>query len=294
MFRWLPVILLLLVQPASQGLAQQPLTRLEGCVLMPTEWADGDSFLVRAADGTEFTLRLYGADCVEWHVNDETDSRRLRAQRRYFGISRAGGDRQASIELAKGFGKSAAERTAALMAGTITVFTAYADARGDGKHQRVYGFVRLADGRDLAAVLVEEGLARAFGVYRETPDGETNDECREAMRDRELQAAKLGHGIWSRTDWDALPVERHEQRQEDADLEQAEDKAQSADGLILDPNTAARDDLLKLPGVGEVIANRIIEARPYASVEGLLQVPGIGAKTLERLRPHLEIREFPR
>lgn len=295
MSKALPCLLLILVPWAASGLAQQPLTRLEGCIRVPTEWADGDSFLVRAADGKEFTLRLYGADCLEWHVNDETDARRLRAQRRYFGISRLGGSPQDSIELAKGFGKAAAERVAVLTAEAVTVHTAWADARGDGRFERVYGFVQLADGRDLAAVLVEEGLARAFGVYRETSEGETNDEYREAMADRELQAAKLGRGIWGQTDWEALPAERREQRKEEAELEQSEDPRELLiGGLKLDPNTAARDELLRLPGVGEVLANRIIEGRPYVSVDDLDRVPGIGGKTLERLKPFLAISNAPR
>jgi len=47
------------------------LTTLTGCVMVATDWADGDSFCVRFPDGREQTVRLYGADCLEWHVNDE-------------------------------------------------------------------------------------------------------------------------------------------------------------------------------------------------------------------------------
>lgn len=279
---------------AIPALAQQPLTRLENCSYVPTDWADGDSFLVRTADGKEFTVRLYGADCIEWHISDDTDARRLREQRRYFGISKLGGDVAVSIEAAKKYGKSAAERVAVLLQKSFAIYTAYADARGDGKHQRVYGFVRLADGRDLASVLVEEGLARAFGVFRATPDGESSAEYREAMHDLELQAAKRGRGIWSDTDWETLPVERRLQRHEEADLNLAADKSEASNNLVLDPNTAARDELLKLPGVGEIMANRIIEGRPYLKVDDLLEVPGIGIPTLERLRSHLQIREPPK
>ncbi len=279
---------------AVPGLAQQPLTRLENCSFVPTPWADGDSFLIRTADGKEFTLRLYGADCIEWHVTDESDASRLREQRRYFGITKIGGGFAASIDTAKRYGKSAAERVAVLMQKPFTVYTAYADARGDGKHQRVYGFVTLEDGRDLASVLVEEGLARAFGVYRKTPAGESKAEYEEAIRDLELQAAKRGRGIWGDTDWETLPVERRQQRQEEADLGLAADKTETSKSLVLDPNTAARDELLKLPGVGEITVNRIIEARPYKKVDDLLEVPGIGSITLEKLRPHFEIREPPK
>jgi endonuclease YncB( thermonuclease family) len=74
--------------------AAEELATLTLCKLIPTEWADGDSFLIQTADGTSHTIRLYGADCIEWHVSDETDARRLRAQRRYFGISEVGGSPQ--------------------------------------------------------------------------------------------------------------------------------------------------------------------------------------------------------
>ena len=272
------------------GLAQQPLEKLENCILVPTEWGDGDSFLIRTMEGKEFTGRLYGADCLEWHIADDTDARRLRAQRRYFGIAQIGEDPATSITLARGFGQQAAERARALLGQPFTVFTSWADARGDGRFARVYVFVRLADGRDLASVLVEEGLARAFGVYRGTPMGETNEEFREAMRDLELQAAKLGRGIWSRTDWKALPKERREQRQEEEEFALAAGTGKAVEGFVLDLNKAARDELLKLPGIGEVIANRIIEARPFRSIDDLNRVPGIGEATLERIRPHLKIR----
>jgi competence protein ComEA len=274
---------------ASRGMGAEPLTKLEGCRLVPTEWADGDSFQIRTSKGHEHTLRLYGADCIEWHVTDESDARRLREQCRYFGISDIGKTVPASFELAKGFGRTAAERVATLLKAPFTACTAFADARGDGRHQRIYAFVTLADGRDLASVLVEEGLARAFGVYRETPEGKSRDEYRETMRDLELQAAKRSAGIWAKTNWEKLPGERRQQRQEEAELSLVTGKAEVPKNMVLDLNAAARDDLLKLPGVGEVMANRIIEARPYRSLEDLLEVPGIGIKTLERLRPHLVI-----
>jgi competence protein ComEA len=40
-----------------------------------------------------------------------------------------------------------------------------------------------------------------------------------------------------------------------------------------------------LPGIGPVIARRIIEGRPYGSVEELEPVKGIGKKRLEEIRP---------
>jgi len=102
-----------------------------------TEWGDGDSFLVQLTSGETHTIRLYGVDCLEWHVSDTTDARRLRAQRRYFGISKAGGSSKSSIAAAKGMGELAASEVKRALAQPFTVHTAFADAGGDGKHKRI-------------------------------------------------------------------------------------------------------------------------------------------------------------
>lgn len=265
----------------------QPLTVWKQCALVPAEWADGDSFPVRTADGVEHTIRLYGVDCIEWHVADDSDARRLRAQRRYFGISGSGGSPMASIGLAKKLGEAAAKEVAAALAKPFEVSTAMADARGDGKFKRVYAFVKTAEGEDLGERLVRKGLARAFGVYRETPDGRSAADYRAYLQDVELQAAKRGVGVWANTDWERLPGERQAERMESSELAMATGVAKLAEGMKINPNTAARDELMLVPGVGEVMANRIIQARPFRKPEDLLNVEGIGLKTLERLRPYL-------
>jgi outer membrane murein-binding lipoprotein Lpp len=48
-------------------------------------------------------------------------------------------------------------------------------------------------------------------------------------------------------------------------------------------NKAHPDDLAKLPGVGSVMANRIVAARPFEKPEDLLKVSGVGPALLERL-----------
>ena len=60
-------------------------------------------------------------------------------------------------------------------------------------------------------------------------------------------------------------------------------------GQKVNPNTAARDQLMLLPGVGEITANHIIEARPYKVPRDLLDVDGIGPKTLEKLQPFIQL-----
>lgn len=267
----------------------EELTVLKGCKLVPTEWADGDSFEIQTAEGKNHTIRLYGADCMEWHVTDDTDARRLRTQRRYFGIGECEKTAQASIKAAKDLGQLAAAETSAALALSFTVHTAFADARGDGKHKRIYGFVTTSTGDDLAERLVRLGLARAFGVYRTTPGGKSADEYRGFLQDIELQAAKRGVGAWAKTDWEKLPMERQAERQEKDELSLASGAAKLPEGMKINPNTAARDQLMLLPGVGEVTANRIIQARPFKISEDLLNVDGIGPKILERLKPFLQL-----
>ena len=271
----------------SAGAFAGNLQQLNDCTYVPASWADGDSFLVRGPDGKEFTLRLYAVDCVEWHVKDAADARRLREQRRWFGIAGEEGQVRASIALARRHGEVAGKTVARWLQQPFTVYTAYADARGDGKYARVYGYISLSGGRDLGAELVREGLARSFGVRRARSDSESATEYKDRLDVLELLAAKGGRGIWKHTDWSALEDERALHRKEEREWAMAMEAEKREAVGVVNPNTAARDVLMRLPGIGEVMANRIIESRPITGEEDLLQVPGIGRATLEKLRPYL-------
>ena len=61
--------------------------------------------------------------------------------------------------------------------------------------------------------------------------------------------------------------------------------------LLINPNSASAEDLVQLPGVGEVLAQRIIESRPYAQAEEMLRVPGLGETTLARMTASLTFEE---
>lgn len=262
--------------------AAEVLQKFEGCTRIEEAWSDGDSFPVKFPDGQTRTVRLYGVDCLEMHVQgDESNARRLRDQRRYFGI--------ADITVAKAQGEKAKLETAKLLSKPFTVWTAFADGRGDGRFNRIYGFVTLSSGEDLSSTLVKLGLARAFGVVRAGPDSKAGEEWRDELKDLELQAAKLGKGAWAFTNWEKLPEERKEARAEEAEIAEAQNGKMIDDGKTLDPNKAARDELMKLPGIGEKTADAIIEARPYRSVDDLGKVQGIGPKSLAKLKPFLEI-----
>jgi competence ComEA-like helix-hairpin-helix protein len=55
--------------------------------------------------------------------------------------------------------------------------------------------------------------------------------------------------------------------------------------------SASAQDLAKLPGIGPVLAQRIVDRRErvggFHSVDDLLSVPGIGPRLFERIRPWL-------
>jgi competence protein ComEA len=59
----------------------------------------------------------------------------------------------------------------------------------------------------------------------------------------------------------------------------------------LDVNAAEWPELSVLPNIGETLARRIVESReadgPFADIDDLQRVRGIGPKTLEQIRPYL-------
>lgn len=65
-----------------------------------------------------------------------------------------------------------------------------------------------------------------------------------------------------------------------------------AEGVV-NINTATAEQLGLLPGIGETKARTIVEhrqRRPFARVDDLVAVRGIGRATLRRLRPYLVVR----
>jgi competence ComEA-like helix-hairpin-helix protein len=54
-------------------------------------------------------------------------------------------------------------------------------------------------------------------------------------------------------------------------------------------NTATADELASVKGLPAKVAEAIVAKRPYASLDDLLRVKGMGAKLLAKLRSRLKL-----
>jgi len=73
-------------------------------------------------------------------------------------------------------------------------------------------------------------------------------------------------------------------------------KKELALGTTIEVNRASQEELQKLPGIGPKMSQRIMDERakkPFKSVDDLRRVSGIGAKTLEKLRPFVRVEAEP-
>ena len=56
----------------------------------------------------------------------------------------------------------------------------------------------------------------------------------------------------------------------------------------IDVNTATEKELTTVPGIGHVMAARLIAARPFRSADDLKKVSGIGDKKYAQIRPYFQ------
>lgn len=73
----------------------------------------------------------------------------------------------------------------------------------------------------------------------------------------------------------------------------AGDDKSYAGTFVLDPNSAPADSLELLPGIGPVLADRIVEYRNHRRFEtalDIINVPGIGPRLYQRISPYLRVR----
>ena len=70
-------------------------------------------------------------------------------------------------------------------------------------------------------------------------------------------------------------------------------KAAAPEARPIDINTADGAALESVPGIGKSLSQRILAFREkngaFQSVDDLLKVPGIGEKSIQRLRPYLTV-----
>lgn len=277
--------------------AHGPWQVIKDCREIQTEANDGDSFHVRAG-GKEYIFRLYFVDAPE---TDESFPDRVQEQGSYFHLTTP-----QTVQL----GNIAKHFTKEKLVRPFTVRTCMQDALGRSKQERFYAFIETTEG-DLSELLVANGLARLHGSEAK-PVGLASPEREwEKLERLEREAKTEKVGGWgapvgrmatrlskqpAHTGADSFDAFFHPERVAASPDEAiasptplqtpvAATTAAQASAGKLDLNTATSAELLAIPGVGPVMAGRIMAARPFQSPDDLRKVKGVGAKTYEKIRP---------
>ncbi len=277
---------LLFAGSSAMPVSAAELVAIKGATLVEADLNDGDSFKV-IAGGRELHLRLYYVDCMETTYAHKADQERILEQQDHFGLT----EPHAVVR----FGRRAAEYVHQALSRPFTVHTSYAKALGRSATGRVYAFVETHDGHDLGRLLVERGLARIYGKTRPSPGGLPSDLVLDELGDLRAKAMLKRAGIWAEADPDIIVERRTYKRKEELARKAFRKKLKQQDAPSttkpMDLNSVSQKQLELIPGIGPVTATKIVAGRPWRSVEDLLNVSGIGPKTLERIAPYVMVGE---
>ena len=244
---------------------------LENCRLVPNAANDGDSFHI-SVGGKQYMFRLYFVDAPE---TDAADPRRLVEQAKHFSITVP-----QVIEVGEAAKKFAGEK----LSESFTVTTRMANAMGRSNIERFYAFVRTTDG-DLGEQLIANGLARIHGTSAAPPGGLSSASERQRLEELEREAKQRKAGGWGMSGQPSKSATATPRSFANPSHPHAKQPPELGK---IDVNTATEKELRSVPGIGPVMAARIIAARPFRSADDLKKVNGIGDKNYAKIRPYFQ------
>jgi len=247
---------------------------LKNCRLVQAPLNDGDSFMVDH-NGQKYALRIYWVDAPE---STSGDLRLLQEQARYFSIPEA----QVTDS-----GQLAKRVTRNFLRGEFTVHTKWEDARGAGSSGKSYYAVFEKDGEYLSQELVAQGLARIYGMPPNDrwPNGPSPRAYLSRLKNSERAAQQDEDGIWGLAKGSIQMsglqslIAGSQAGGQGLRTAQQDDRSVVLKNKI-NINTASIGELESLPGIGPILAQRIIDARPIDLIDSLVDIAGISANTL--------------